>query len=68
MKGHLRTGAALTWRQRLCRTAGLVYNLVTLPLGRAQLNILALQSPRRLASLPHMAHEAAASPTPQEEP
>jgi anaerobic magnesium-protoporphyrin IX monomethyl ester cyclase len=43
------------------------YNLLTLPIARMQLNSLAAKSQVTLASLPHMPHEAAATPTPQEE-
>jgi hypothetical protein len=42
------------------------YNLVTLPIARLQLNQLA-SSPQLELTLPHMPHEAAATPTPQEE-
>jgi radical SAM superfamily enzyme YgiQ (UPF0313 family) len=42
------------------------YNLLTLPLARMQLNRLA-SSRNGLLTLPHMPHEAAATPTPQEE-
>jgi hypothetical protein len=47
--------------------ARLSYNLITLPLALAQLNSLASKSMHRLTSLPHMPHEAAATPTPQDE-
>jgi anaerobic magnesium-protoporphyrin IX monomethyl ester cyclase len=47
--------------------ARLGYNLITLPVARMQLNSLASKSQISLASLPHMPHEAAATPTPQEE-
>jgi hypothetical protein len=47
--------------------ARLGYNLLTLPAARMQLNSLAAKSHVTLASLPHMPHEAAATPTPQEE-
>ena len=43
------------------------YNLLTLPFARMQLNSLASISKSDLTSLPHMPHEAAATPTPQEE-
>lgn len=43
------------------------YNLLTLPIARLQLNQLAV-SRNQAFVLPHMAHEAAATPTPQEEP
>ncbi|HLO34275.1 MAG TPA: radical SAM protein [Anaerolineales bacterium] len=46
--------------------ARLGYNLLTLPVARAQLNRLALVQDGRLA-VPHMAHEAAATPTPQDD-
>jgi anaerobic magnesium-protoporphyrin IX monomethyl ester cyclase len=42
------------------------YNLLTLPVARVQLNRLA-SSQNRLLNVPHMSHEAAATPTPQEE-
>jgi anaerobic magnesium-protoporphyrin IX monomethyl ester cyclase len=47
--------------------ARLGYNLLTLPIARMQLNSLASKSQVTLASLPHLPHEAAATPTPQEE-
>ncbi|HLO15565.1 MAG TPA: radical SAM protein, partial [Anaerolineales bacterium] len=42
------------------------YNLVTLPIARMQLNRLA-SAQKNGFSVPHMPHEAAATPTPQEE-
>ena len=42
------------------------YNLVTLPLARMQLNRLAVSQQEGL-TLPHMPHEAAATPSPQED-
>lgn len=42
------------------------YNLLTLPIARMQLNALA-SSQNGLMTLPHMTHEDAATPTPQEE-
>src|SRR5574341_574213 len=42
------------------------YNLLTLPIARMQLNALA-SSQNGLMPLPHMTHEDAATPTPQEE-
>jgi anaerobic magnesium-protoporphyrin IX monomethyl ester cyclase len=42
------------------------YNLLTLPIARVQLNRLA-SSQNGLLNVPHMPHEAAATPTPQEE-
>jgi len=47
--------------------ARLGYNLLTLPIARMQLNSLAAKSETTLTSLPHLPHEAAATPTPQEE-
>jgi anaerobic magnesium-protoporphyrin IX monomethyl ester cyclase len=46
--------------------ARLGYNLLTLPVARLQLNQLA-SSQNKIIALPHMSHEAAATPTPQEE-
>lgn len=46
--------------------ARLGYNLLTLPFTRLQLNRLAL-SRNRMLILPHMTHEAASIPTPQDE-
>ena len=43
------------------------YNLLTLPVARYQLNRLA-SAPLDALTLPHLPHEAAATPTPQEEP
>jgi anaerobic magnesium-protoporphyrin IX monomethyl ester cyclase len=45
---------------------GLGFNLLTLPVARMQLNKLA-SSQNGILTLPHMTHEAAATPTPQEE-
>ena len=47
--------------------ARLGYNLLTLPVARMQLDRLASSS-KRVLNIPHMSHEAAATPTPQEEP
>jgi anaerobic magnesium-protoporphyrin IX monomethyl ester cyclase len=46
--------------------ARLGYNLLTLPVARMQLNKLA-SSENGMPGLPHMPHEAAATPTPQDE-
>ena len=46
--------------------ARLGYNLLTLPVARMQLNKLA-SAQRRELTLPHLTHDAAATPTPQEE-
>ncbi|HET9911408.1 MAG TPA: radical SAM protein [Anaerolineales bacterium] len=43
------------------------YNLLTLPIARMQLNSLTANSQINVASLPHLPHEAAATPTPQDE-
>jgi anaerobic magnesium-protoporphyrin IX monomethyl ester cyclase len=43
------------------------YNLLTLPIARMELNRLA-SSHGGMLTLPHLPHEAAATPTPQEEP
>ena len=42
------------------------YNLLTLPIARMQLNRLA-SSRQQISTLPHMTHDAAATPSPQEE-
>jgi anaerobic magnesium-protoporphyrin IX monomethyl ester cyclase len=71
LKGAPGPGVALTWPLRLRRAAGLAYNLASLPLARWQLNGLAKPPASKLAAipaLPHMAPEAASSPTPQDEP
>src|SRR5215212_3862129 len=47
--------------------AKLGYNLLSLPAARIQLNSLASKAQRPLTALPHMPHEAAATPSPQEE-
>jgi len=47
--------------------ARLGYNLLTLPLARWQLDRLAAQSTGETLSLPHLPHELAAQPTPQDE-
>lgn len=46
--------------------ARLGYNLLTLPIARLQLNRL-VSAPGNVPSLPHMPHDAAATPTPQDE-
>jgi anaerobic magnesium-protoporphyrin IX monomethyl ester cyclase len=46
--------------------ARLGYNLITLPIARLQLNKLA-SSAHEALTLPHLPHEAAATPTPQDE-
>ena len=43
------------------------YNLFTLPIARIQLNRLA-RSQENVVAVPHMSHEAAATPTPQDQP
>jgi len=52
---------------RLRSALRLAYNSATLPLARFQLDRLAARTDDALAGLPHMAHEAASSPTPQDE-
>jgi hypothetical protein len=47
--------------------ARLGYNLATLPVARIQLNKLASKPQAAFVSLPHMSHDEAATPTPQEE-
>ena len=52
---------------RLRDVARLGYNLLTLPIARMRLNALSVvQSANGLSSLPHMTHDAAATPSPQE--
>ncbi len=68
LKGEAGASRWLTWQERLRSLARLAYNLFTLPLARFQLNRLAGSSPDAIESLPHMAPEAAASPTPQDKP
>jgi len=46
--------------------ARLAYNLLTLPLARWQLNRLAAQTQGQTLTLPHLPHELAAQPTPQD--
>jgi anaerobic magnesium-protoporphyrin IX monomethyl ester cyclase len=58
---RLRTRFGLRWAARL------IYNLLTLPLARWQLNRLAAQAPGPALPLPHLPPEQAARPTPQEE-
>jgi anaerobic magnesium-protoporphyrin IX monomethyl ester cyclase len=50
---------------RLRQAARLIYNLLTLPMARWQLDHLAGQ-PNQMFTLPHLPHEQAARPTPQE--
>jgi anaerobic magnesium-protoporphyrin IX monomethyl ester cyclase len=53
-------------RASVSQSLRLGYNLLTLPVARVQLDRLASSQYRPL-SVPHMPHEAAATPTPQEE-
>jgi radical SAM superfamily enzyme YgiQ (UPF0313 family) len=52
---------------RFYDAARMSYNLFTLPVAKLQLNSLASRSQIALSTLPHMSHEAAATPSPQEE-
>jgi len=63
---HKEFRARKAWK-RPRDVARLGYNLLTLPIARFQLDRLA-SSHRSPLTLPHMPHEAAATPTPQEEP
>jgi hypothetical protein len=56
-----------TLRTRLRTLLRLVYNLVTLPIARLELNHLAKAPQNRSLAVPHMAPEAASNPTPQDE-
>jgi hypothetical protein len=47
--------------------ARLGYYLLTLPIARMQLNRLASLQ-KNLLTVPHLSHEAAATPTPQDQP
>jgi anaerobic magnesium-protoporphyrin IX monomethyl ester cyclase len=66
---HKEFRARKAWRslKNARDVARLGYNLLTLPVARMQLNSLASNLQNDLAALPHMPHEAAATPTPQEE-
>jgi anaerobic magnesium-protoporphyrin IX monomethyl ester cyclase len=57
---------SLKHNARIYDIARIGYNLLTLPIARMQLNALASQSQVALSILPHMTHDAAATPTPQE--
>ena len=57
----------LRMRTRLRSLLRLVYNLVTLPIARFELNRLAKEPHNRSLTVPHMAPEAASRPTPQDE-
>ena len=61
------SGEAAGWRARGKLLLRWVYNLLTLPVARIQLNLLGSQSNRDASFLPHLAPEAAARPTPQDE-
>jgi hypothetical protein len=65
---HKEFRARKAWKsmKSLRDVARLGYNLLTLPVARWQLNQLA-SSEHGAFVLPHMPHEAAATPTPQEE-
>jgi len=66
---HKEFRARKAWKslKNVRAVARLGYNLLTLPVARVQLNSLASNSQIDLASLPHMPHDAAATPSPQEE-
>jgi len=66
---HKEFRARKAWKslKNLRNFARFGYNLLTLPVARHQLNRLA-SSQLRALTLPHLPHEAAATPTPQEEP
>jgi anaerobic magnesium-protoporphyrin IX monomethyl ester cyclase len=66
---HKEFRARKAWKSlRSTREIGrLGYNLLTLPVARFQLNRLA-SSPTGMLTVPHLPHETAATPTPQEEP
>ena len=64
----LRRRSGQTWQVALQQAARLVASLVTLPWARWQLGRLADQSTHALKVLPHMSPEAAAFPSPQDEP
>ncbi len=68
VKGETSSGSRITWQERLRSLARFAYNALSLPFARWQLNRLAASSPDAIEALPHMAPEAAASPTPQEKP
>ena len=65
---HKEFRARKAWQslKRLRDVARLAYNVLTLPVARWQLNQLA-SSQNGVVTLPHLPHEAAATPTPQEE-
>jgi anaerobic magnesium-protoporphyrin IX monomethyl ester cyclase len=68
---HKEFRARQAWKKlksapNLKTAARLAYNLITLPLARAQLHALAKESHPTVSALPHMPHEAAATPSPQE--
>jgi len=61
------SGESAGWRARGKLLLRWAYNLLTLPVARIQLNLLGSQSNREASFLPHLAPEAAARPTPQDE-
>jgi anaerobic magnesium-protoporphyrin IX monomethyl ester cyclase len=66
LKASFRREETLSWRGRAQVASRLVFNLVTLPLARWQLNRLALRPRVNWTPLPHMAPEEASQPTPQD--
>jgi anaerobic magnesium-protoporphyrin IX monomethyl ester cyclase len=66
---HKEFRARKVWRslKNVRDVARLGYNLLTLPVARMQLKSLASNSQTEFAALQHLPHEAAATPTPQEE-
>ena len=59
-------GRSEAWRKRLRSLARFSYYSLSLPLARLRLDLLAGGPRTGLESLPHMAPEAAANPTPQD--
>ena len=60
-------GESTGWRARGKLLLRWAYNLLTLPVARLQLILLGSKSNREASFLPHLAPEAAARPTPQDE-
>ena len=67
LTGADQPGSPLTLRRRARSVLRLIYNLVTLPIARFELNRLAKAPQNRTLAVPHMAPEAASHPTPQDE-
>lgn len=66
LTGPIQQGQGQSLKGRARSALRLIYNLATLPIARLALNRLAQEPQNRPVVVPHMAHEAASNPTPQD--